>query len=96
MAIRTTTYLCRSERCRNCGSVRSSRGVGEFEKHDNGNETLISCSDCYRTLTCGNCGKVYPLSESEKLSPHRVNNVANGCTHCKGLDDVIVDEIPFE
>lgn len=81
MAIRTTTYLCRSDRCHSCGSVRSGRGIGEYEKHDNGNETLINCSDCHRSIAC-ECGKVYPFSESEKLSPMRINNVAKGCTAC--------------
>ena len=79
---KTTTYrIGYHERCRSCGSVRSGRGVGEYEKHDNGSETLINCSDCHRTLSC-ECGKVYPFSESEKLSPMRINNVAKGCTAC--------------
>ena len=81
MAYRTTTYLCRSDRCCTCGSVRSGRGVGEYRKHDNGDETLINCSDCHRTIAC-ECGKVYPISESEKLSPMRINDVAKGCTAC--------------
>ena len=82
MAIKTTTYrIGYHERCRSCGSVRSGRGVGEYEKHDNGSETLINCSDCHRTLSC-KCGKVYPISESEKLSPARVNGIAKGCTAC--------------
>ena len=82
MAIKTTTYrIGYDERCRSCGSVRSGRGIGEYQKHDNGNETLINCSDCHREIAC-ECGKVYPLSESEKLSPYRVNNVAKGCTAC--------------
>lgn len=46
--MRTTTYLCGMTRCCTCGSVRTSRGVGEFEIHDNGEETLINCSDCWR------------------------------------------------
>ena len=82
MAYRTTTYLCRLDRCCTCGSVRSGRGVGEYRKHDNGDETLINCSDCHRSIAC-ECGKVYPFSEREKLSPNRVNNVAKGCTACK-------------
>ena len=82
MAIKTTTYrIGYHERCRSCGSVRSGRGIGEYEKHDNGSETLINCSDCHRTLSC-KCGKVYPLSESDKLSPSRINDVAKGCTAC--------------
>lgn len=82
MGIRTTTYrIGYNECCRSCGSVRSGRGVGEYEKHDNGNETLINCSDCHRTIAC-ECGKVYPISESDKLSPMRINNVAKGCTAC--------------
>lgn len=82
MAYRTTTYrIGYNERCRSCGSVRSGRGVGEYEKHDNGLETLINCSDCHRTIAC-ECGKVYPFSESDKLSPMRINNVAKGCTAC--------------
>ena len=83
MAYRTTTYrIGYAERCQTCGSVRSGRGIGEYQKHDNGLETLINCSDCHRSIAC-ECGKVYPFSESEKLSPNRVNNVANGCTACK-------------
>ena len=41
---RSTTYLCRSERCCTCGSVRTSRGVGEFV-----NDQLVNCSDCHKT-----------------------------------------------
>lgn len=82
MAIRTTTYLCHSDKCGRCHSTRSGRGVGEYRKHKDGSETLINCSDCYRTLKCGNCGKVYPLSESEKLSPSRINGVAKACISC--------------
>ena len=81
MGIRTTTYLCRSDRCYTCGSVRISRGVGEYKKHDDGSERLINCSDCHRSITC-ECGKVYPLSESKKLSPYQVNGIAKGCTAC--------------
>ena len=79
----TTTYrIGYNERCRNCGSVRSGRGIGEYQKHDNGNpETLINCSDCHRTIAC-ECGKVYPISESEKLSPARINGIAKACTAC--------------
>ena len=83
MAIRTTTYRIGSdERCRSCGSVRSGRGIGEYQKHANGNETLINCSDCHRSIAC-ECGKVYPFSESDKLSPMRINGIAKGCTACK-------------
>lgn len=84
MAIRTTTYrVGYAERCHSCGSVRSGRGIGEYRKHDDGNETLINCSDCHREIAC-ECGKVYPISESEKLSPNRINNVAKACTACNG------------
>ena len=82
MAIKTTTYrVGYAERCHSCGSVRSGRGIGEYEKHDNGLETLINCSDCHRSIAC-ECGKVYPLSESEKLSPARINGIAKACTAC--------------
>ena len=47
-SLRTTTYLCGSQRCCTCGSVRGSRGIGEFLIHDNDTETLINCSDCWR------------------------------------------------
>lgn len=47
MAIRTTTYLCRSDECARCQSRRASRGVGEYQIHPDGSETLINCSDCH-------------------------------------------------
>ena len=47
-SLRTTTYLCGTQRCCTCGSVRNSRGVGEYRIHDNGTESLINCSDCSR------------------------------------------------
>ena len=80
---KTTTYrIGYQERCRSCGSVRSGRGIGEYQTHDNGKpETLINCSDCHRSIAC-ECGQVYPISESDKLSPMRINNIAKGCTAC--------------
>ena len=38
-SLRTTTYLCGSQRCCTCGSVR---GIGEFL-----NDALVNCSDCH-------------------------------------------------
>ena len=46
--MKTTTYRCGLDRCESCGSRRDTRGIGEYLKHDNGQETLISCSDCHR------------------------------------------------
>ena len=46
--MKTTTYRCGLDRCESCGSHRSSRGIGEYQIHDNGQETLVNCSDCSR------------------------------------------------
>ena len=81
MAIRTTTYLCRSDRCCTCGSVRTSRAVGEYQKYDDGSERLINCSDCHQKVTC-ECGAVYPR-HSRSVNASSVNGKANGCVKCK-------------
>ena len=43
----TTTYRVLRDKCENCGSTRDTRGVGEYQIHDDGSETLINCSDCH-------------------------------------------------
>ena len=47
---RTTTYLCGINKCKGCGSTRTNRGIGEYQKTEldgSGSEALINCSDCH-------------------------------------------------
>lgn len=46
--MKTTTYRCLSTKCQSCQSTRDTRGIGEFQIHADGTETLINCPDCHR------------------------------------------------
>ena len=46
--MKTTTYRCLSTKCQSCQSTRDTRGIGEFQIHADGTETLINCPDCHQ------------------------------------------------